>query len=375
MYKSLSAVLIFLTIFTSYSIAKSKGENQGGKYTVVPVLQLGNPSSQAVTYSLPRTELEIIVVAEKTHYVRGPFYQYSERYLGLKDVIIENEVQWDMIDVSVNPVGTPDPDNQFAIQFTGDVGAPFIANDANGCISSINYFFDGTTKKTIKEAKTSSVDESFDFVPYTEEMLVANSTAKKAEEAAVYISRIRENRTLLLSGESSNVHADGTSLQLALDELEKQEKQFLELFRGKVIHKVEKRHIHYLPQQEVERELLFRFSKFKGMVAKDNFSGEPVFLNIAIQDSVNISDEPLQPELDEKGREISSVPNAGLYYRIPGSASVSLSYSGKTFYAERLFIAQFGKIFSLPESILQKPNQSVIFNTETGAIKAILNNN
>lgn len=373
MYKSLWAVLISISVFSSFSEAKSNDENQKGSYSVVSVAKLGNPSSQAIVYSLPLTELEINVVAEKTLNIRGPFYQYSERYLGLKDVITENEVQWDMIDVSVNPLGTPDPDNQFAVQFSGAVSAPYIVNDENGCISSVNYYSEGIPKEILKQLALQNADESFDFVPYTEEMLVANSTAKKAEEAATYISRIRENRILLLSGESTNVHADGTSLKLALEELNKQETQFLELFKGKVIHKVEEKHLHYFPQQAVNRELLFRFSKFNGIVAKDDFSGEPVFLNIIITDSVNISDEPLKPGLDKKGNEVSSVPNAGLYYRIPGSAFVNMTYSGKTIYAEKLAIAQFGKVFSLPVTILQEPNQSVVFVPETGAIKAILN--
>lgn len=249
MYKSLWAILISVSIFASTSFAKSKNENQSNKYSVVPLAELGNPSSTAVIYSLPRTEFEIKVMAKKTQNIRGPFYQYSERYLGLKDVIVQNEVQWDMIEVLVNSVGMPDPNNQFAIQFSGHTAAPYIVNGKNGCISSINYFSELIQDDIIKNAALQLANESFDFVPYTEEMLVANSTAKKAEEAAAYISRIRENKILLLSGESSIALPDGKALKLALRELDKQEKQFLELFRGKVIHKVEERHIRFDPTQ------------------------------------------------------------------------------------------------------------------------------
>lgn len=373
MNKILGIAVLSFILLAGVSQAKNKNTETKGTFEVVPISKVGNPSTKGVVYALPKTELEINIIAKKTQHIRGPFYQYSERYLGLKDVITENEVQWDMVDVKVQSVGVPDAENQFLIKHAGNVAAPFVVNGENGCIAAVNYSKALQKKEIIHEIALEDGEATFDFVPYTEEMLVANSTAKKAEEAAAYISRLRENRTLLLSGEASNAPADGEALQLALDNLADLEKQFLELFKGKVMHSVEQRHIHYAPKQEVNRELLFRFSKFKGMVAKDDFSGEPVFLNISMSDSIHISTEPLQPDRDKKGNVVTPVAKSGLYYRIPGTASVSLTYGNQNIYAERLQIAQFGKIFSLPTSVLSQPQQAVIFNTNTGAIKAILN--
>lgn len=372
----MNKILNFIAISFLFVVSGSAKNNQDegkGSFEVFPVAEVGNPSTKGVVYALPKTELEITIVAQKTQNIRGPFYQYSERYLGLKDVITENEEQWEMVEVVVRPKGVPDPENQFVIKYSGEVAAPYVVVGNNGCIAAVNYFESEFSEEIIREVSLESKEATFDFVPFTEEMLVANSTAKKAEEAAAYIARIRENRTLLLSGEASHAPADGAAMQIALDNLDKLEKQFLELFRGKVIQSVEERHVHYSPKQEVERELMFRFSKFKGMVAKDDFSGEPVFLNIAITDSVNVSDEPLQPETDRKGNVTQPVPNSGLYYRIPGTAAVTLTYSNQNIYSERLQIAQFGKVLTLPISILSEPGQAVLFNANTGAIKAVLN--
>lgn len=373
MQKNIWGIVVAISLFFNAHNAMAKNEETKGSYKVVPVSNVGNPSTKGIVYALPRTELEINIMAEKTELIRGPFYQYSERYLGLKDVITENETQWDMVEVTVKPMGVPDADKQFVIQYSGNVAAPYIVNSKNGCIEAVNYFEGGLKEEISKEVSLESTSKTFDFVPYTEEMLVANSTAKKAEEAAAYIARIRENRTLLLSGEASHAPADGKALKLALKNLDKLEKQYLELFKGKVLHTLVEKHLHYDPKQEVNRELLFRFSKFNGIVAKDDFSGEPVFLNISKADSVTINGEPLQPEVDKKGNETAPVPDAGLYYNIPGKAVVSLSYANKNIYTERLSVAQFGKVFSLPTSILQEPDQAVIFESETGAIKAIIN--
>ncbi len=372
MNKLFGFLLLCSVMVTAQVEAKTKPDETKGTFEVLPLAEIGNPSTRGIVYALPKTELEIQILAERTQYIRGPFYQYSERYLGLKDVITENEVQWDMVQVSVHPFGIPDAENHFLIRYSGNVAAPYVVKSANGCIEAVNYFKADAHEEMIKEIELQAHVATFDFVPYTEEMLVANSTAKKAEEAAAYIARIRENRTLLLSGEASHAPADGKAMELALSKLDNLEQQFLELFKGKVIHSVEEKQVHFLPTQETNRELLFRFSKYKGMVAKDDFSGEPVFLNIAITDSVTISDTPLQPERDKKGTIIKPVASAGLFYRIPGTAQVNLTYGNQSMYTGRVQIAQFGKIFSLPATVLSDPAQGVIFHPETGAIKAIV---
>ena len=48
--------------------------------------------SVGLKYALPNTALRFCVTAEKVEKKRGVFYLYSERYLGLKDVILEDNI-------------------------------------------------------------------------------------------------------------------------------------------------------------------------------------------------------------------------------------------------------------------------------------------
>ena len=43
-----------------------------------------------ITYSLPKTELNIVITARCTIEKPGPFYQYAERYLATKNIITIN---------------------------------------------------------------------------------------------------------------------------------------------------------------------------------------------------------------------------------------------------------------------------------------------
>ena len=59
---------------------------------------------------------------------------------------------------------------------------------------------------------------------FSEELLMAGSTAKQAEVAAKQIYRIRESRLNILTGEADNLPPDGEAMKLVIQQLEEQEK-------------------------------------------------------------------------------------------------------------------------------------------------------
>ncbi len=363
-------ILSFIFTLLFFVGLSAKNDPSTGKYKVIPVDSLSNIANNCVTYALPKTAVKLHLTESKTTRIRGPFYQYSERYLGLKDVILKDEVVWDIVDVEMEPVGIADETKRYAIFTEGSATIPTLHFAENGCISSIN----GPAIPTIKEIEKEimlggSQQKSFDFVPYTEEMLVANSTAKMALEAATYIKRIRENRTLLISGEATHM-PDGEGLALALQQMDELEQQFLELFKGKEITEVVEQTVTYLPQKEVERDLVFRFSKFKGIVAKDDLSGEPVHMKVSVvAEKVYPSAMP-QKEYDAKGKLIKDIPDLGLFYRLPANVNLELSVSNNVISDATLKLAQFGQETILPVRILNDAN-TVIFNSTNGSIQSI----
>ena len=49
-----------------------------------------------ITYSLPKTSLVVDAEVTKVTCIAGPYYQYAEKYLGVKDAVTEDKVYFDL---------------------------------------------------------------------------------------------------------------------------------------------------------------------------------------------------------------------------------------------------------------------------------------
>ena len=49
-----------------------------------------------ITYSLPKTSLVVDAEVTKVTCKAGPYYQYAEKYLGVKDAVTEDKVYFDL---------------------------------------------------------------------------------------------------------------------------------------------------------------------------------------------------------------------------------------------------------------------------------------
>ena len=61
-----------------------------------------------VTYSLPKTHLVVDAEVTKVTYKAGPYYPYAEKYLGVKKVITEDAVAYELGKVKLLNRGIPD---------------------------------------------------------------------------------------------------------------------------------------------------------------------------------------------------------------------------------------------------------------------------
>ena len=88
-------------------------------------------------FSLPKTHLDLEVVATKTIRKAGPYCQYAEKYLGIPGAITQDSEEWSIASVKAIPYGLPDPEEQYLMQFkSGSEG--YIVLDENGLLLSIN---------------------------------------------------------------------------------------------------------------------------------------------------------------------------------------------------------------------------------------------
>ena len=153
---------------------------------------------------------------------------------------------------------------------------------------------------------------------------------------------------------------DGESLKLMLSQLEEQEQAMMEMFTGTTVKENKTFTIKLVPRQNLEKEVLFRFSKHLGVVANNDLSGNPVY--------VNLTDLGVLPATDEKTRKEKKKMD-GVIYNVPGKASVKVYDNRKTYFEGEVPVTQFGTTEVLSNSLFNKRlNTKVTFDPVTGGL-------
>lgn len=330
-------------------------------------LSAAKHNDYGLVYSLPKTHFRIEVEAVQTVKKAGPYYNYAKKYLGTTDVITEDSQSWTLKSVKVTSYGVPEKGNEYLMQFKAG-STPFLLVGEDGLPLAINT--DAVEIEVFEPKADIPLSESvLDNNAYTSalsgELLTSGSLAKRAENAANAIYRIRESRTNYATGEADQMPPDGASLKLILEELNKQEDILKALFLGTTQTATAVRTFDYTPSGDTDGEVVLRISDFNGIVNKDDLSGEPVYL------SLKVLTKGIAP-LDEKG-EVKKLPKGAVMYKIPGKAQITLTYEGKEVFKNAFDVAQFGVDYGLnPALFTDKKNPTFVkFHPSTGGIKEI----
>lgn len=320
------------------------------------------PIGDGVVYYLPKTVLAIDAVAENTVQKVGPFVNYAQLYLGVKDVVVENRSEWRLKVVKMHTLTHADENRAFRIEVAANSSAAFVTLDNQGIIRSVNMDYqpqDAPKKaRNHRPQKGEKVDTVFHLELLNQETLVANSVPKMAELAAKQIYRIRENRANLLSGENELL-PDGEALKTMLEKLENDERELTALFVGKTFNQKMHKKFVFEPQDDEENHVLFRLSSRKGIVPADDLTGTPVYLNLTANRKTVAKEEN------------KKTPENGLFYVVAGSAEVEISHDSHVFVKENIVAPQFGDVATLPTSLFNKTATKVLFDTRTGQILSI----
>ena len=309
-----------------------------------------------VVYTLPKTEMKIDVKVTRVIYTPGEFSRYADRYLRLSDVSGEPEQYWELNGMAVSSVGVPDNKNTYFVKMKDKTVAPLMELTEDGIVKSINMPIGNAPAEKKEQAKPAKkILNPKDFL--TEEILMANSTAKMAELTAREIYNIRESRNALVRGQADNMPKDGEQLKLMLNVLDEQENAMLELFTG-VRSKEEKViTVTLIPDRERDNEVFLRFSRKLGMLAANDLAGEPVYLTIK-----SLTPPPLPEENDKKGV-------SGIAYNVPGRAGVRIVYENNKIFEGEFPVTQFGTVEYLAPALFNKNSTiKVTFNPVTGAL-------
>jgi len=356
-------------------------------------------------YNLPKTQVIVKVHILKIIQNKGPYIDFSEKYLGqLTNVIKQNQTIWDISNIEFQTVPIVDTANTFIISNSQDYSfLPFklskegfllsynnnnieyddkkydFANNNNNTKNNENFSFvlvssDKNYKIVYDTIYREEVyDSIIKKVPILKPNLVRKTKGEQAKELADKLVILRDDRAALLVGEGDSEYLpDGDALKLMLDEIDKLEASYLSMFIGKTDTLKYTYSFSYIPtENDVDKEItIFKFSKNNGMLAADNFYGTSVVLEINSDNYSNtIKNFHFQQYMLKK--DIKKKEKAGLYYRIPQKVNISVKENGKVLAEQKVYISQLGTVEFLPENLFGNDQLKIEFYPHLGSIKSI----
>lgn len=332
----------------------------------------------AQIYALPKNVVRVKVEVTQTIERRGPYYQFAAKYLGTNDVVKQDQTKWQISNITVETHTTPDYNHFYVVESSGKEKPDYQFLYESGYImpfraglstpeethaflrSETPPAFDDLTMKDNLAEREKTVYETIknDSTSYKvmkkEKYYSSRTIEEKAEEAAHNLIRLRKRRFKLLAGIEKNylggqprafrkAFPDGKAMEVMVQELGTLESEIEALFKGKTSEQKFCRTFEYSPgSSSVNEYELFSFSYSKGILPRTSNDGIPVYLSIKKYGHVDFLKNMVR--YDPK-QEISY---AGIVYRLPDKAAVSLSMDGDLLARKQVEIAQFGTLVTVP---------------------------
>ncbi|MEA1878481.1 MAG: DUF4831 family protein [Bacteroidota bacterium] len=365
------------------------------------------PSMSGFDYALPRTVLDVELIAEKTITKPGPFAEYAERYLGVSEVPTREKTEWIIKDISLKSHAERDPDQIYRVETEGISKAGMIQLDERGIIVGVNVplgshksylpavyqqnvnheiflpeYPDLTIRKNTEPMmdtiyRVVRTDTSFTRLPLLKSQVSQKTLMNQAEEAANLIMKLRKRRFFLLAGEYAyrpevqTPMPEGAALEVIVRELAQLEYDYVSLFIGRTITENMYFSFSYTPEGkgQTEADDLFVFSRFRGVLPAGNSNGDPVRIQLSKVSDIDGMYSNTEFVVEDDKTKIEK----GLAYRVPGQANVSLRLNNEDLIKMPLLIAQYGVIQYLPSKLFEQENVGVEYHPQTGLVKHIFN--
>jgi len=379
---------------------------QKNNYTNCSVANTGNElvtDGRQIFYALPKNVISIKIEIEKITNYKGPYSEYAQKYLNInKNVILDNFNKYTIKSVVFNRESKIDTNQYYCIKVENG-NFPILQFSNNGTLLSCNslmrindsFYEDGTPKVTINKEnttiaftdlgvkpflnevdkvlyKTVETDSTPQQIEYKKKILEPTTEEQNAEEAAALIRKIRKRKLKLMMGLKDEViTTDDDAIKIMINKLEEYEQKYLELFMGKSVKNTETYYFEFNPNNKNKEEhiILGWLSESSGFTLKK--SNKYKSLSPIIVKSVPLNKVP-QVEVKQKDYTQKTPIDIkyGLYYRIPGTISLSAYYKDKRILVQQISIAQKGEVIPLPVEYLNN-KYSIEFYPQTGALKGI----
>lgn len=322
--------------------------------------------AEGTPYYLPKTEMHIQLLIEKSTYTPGEYALYSERFLK-KTAQDSPSVEYRVVGYSMYTTAIPDSTKEFFVPIDKKHTILNVERASNGVLTAINT--KGRTVTVPAEfvpAPKAAPINPHDFM--SEDILAAGSTAKMAELTAREIYDIRSSRNELSRGEADYMPKDGAQLNIMLANLDRQESILLQTFQGVTVKDTIQQEIRFVPAKGEEtnmKSLLFRFSKKLGLVDNDDLGGSPYY--------INIEDLQIIPELKaEVNNDTKKKDDPGITVNLPGKVKATILAGNKAVKGFEFYAAQFGRLETLSTNLFGKKMLTKLqLNPITGNVESI----
>lgn len=280
--KRFSLILVLMFVMASTLSAQQVVKKRIGVYT-----ENGN-----TVVAEANTMLVVDITMSYEEFVAGPYARYAQKYMGARASQV-GYMEYSIVDAEV------------ALAVDDFYGVDNDCDAAERCFANSVSFPDVLPDKL--STGTMSVENA-------------------AEEAAETIFDLRRVRMELICGDlGEGVY--GAGLESALNELDRLEKSYMELFYGKREQRLITRRF-YLPVDATRKsQVLARFNAEEGILGADNLNGDIIM--VTIQPS-----EMHYPESNPKGK---------ISYRYANNATVIVTLGQKLLNSRVLPIYEFGK--------------------------------
>ena len=135
----------------------------------------------AIVYYMPQTQIAVTIDYDVITAKPGMFYMYAERYLGSKDVITEEEVQYELTNISTTTRTLPDHARVYKVVAQRGVETQLLALTDNGILYGYNVPPQVTTPYPYRPLMARETLVAPSVMSLLEGQMMANPVAKMAE--------------------------------------------------------------------------------------------------------------------------------------------------------------------------------------------------
>ena len=229
----------------------------------------------------------------------------------------------------------------------------------NGIIRSVGVGNDAETvepTQPVQEKPQCCREESGCEGGFVGLMTAGKTNAMLAKEVADKIAEIRKAKFYLISGDVETA-SNPETFNAMYKKLDAMEKEYTSLLLGKRVAKKVVKTVYVIPNKEVPTQSVAKFSEIEGLTVGTSGSGSIITVQTLSLGTTATINAPSQSAVESMSYENK------VFYRLPETANVKVTFEGDTMLEERVTVNQLGQLLMAPVT-----NTKLVFDTETGQI-------